>query len=215
MASENSVQKKNNIKVIALAVLCIILIASLAVVIIAVYLPNQDQMTRKDDTINSLNQQIAVLELQLSQTANASTYATQIAYLNSQISDLNDQLSYLNDTLTYVYSDYADLQNIVHLSKSGILYDDTISQNAGTTTTLWNNQLDYAGYIAVQATATSNTTYSQVLFNYGEINFGFNQTLGIDGTALFPVLPGVVTVIIGNMDQTDINNATITATYIY
>ena len=211
MSQENNVQKKSNPKVIviALSIICIILAASL-VGVIAIYQPNdsQKQLAEKDSTISSLQEQIAILELQLSHTANASTYDTQIAYLNSQ-------LSYLNDTLTYVYAEYADLQNIVQLGKSGILYDATSTQNANATTTLWNDQLDYAGYIVVQATASSNTTYAEVLYTYGEVNFDYNQTLGTSGTAAFPVLPGTVEIKIGNINQTNSNSVNVTVTYYY
>jgi hypothetical protein len=214
MSQEKPFQKKSNIKVIALAVVCVILAASL-IGIIAVNLPNQAQIAEKDNTINSLNQQISALELQLSQKPDATTYQTQITSYVTQISSLNSQLSDLNDTLTYVYADYANLQSIVQLGKSGILYDATSTQNANTTTTLWNDQLDYAGYIVVQATASSNTTYAQVLFTYGEVNFDYNQTLGTAGTAIFPVLPGIVEVRVGNTIANDLNNATVKATYYY
>jgi cell division protein FtsB len=214
MSQEKPFQKKSNIKVIALVVVCIILAASL-IGIIAVYLPNQAQIAEKDNTINSLKQQIAALELQLSQTPDATTYQTQIASYVTQNAYLNSQLSDLNDTLTYVYADYANLQRIIALSKSGVLYDATASQNANTSTTLWNDQLDYAGYIVVQATASSNTTYAQVLFTFGEAIFNYNQTLGTSGTAVFPVLPGIVEVRVGNTMASDANNATVKATYFY
>jgi hypothetical protein len=55
MIQENPVGKKSNVKVIALALVCVILAASL-VGVIAVYVPNnsQAQLTEKDNTINSL-----------------------------------------------------------------------------------------------------------------------------------------------------------------
>jgi hypothetical protein len=214
MSQEIPVQKKSKIKVIALAVVSVILAASL-IGVIAVYLPCQAQIAEKDNTINSLNQQIAALELQLSQTPDATTYQTQIASYVTQIAYLNSQLSEYNDTLTYVNADYANLQRIIALSKSGVLYDATTSQNANTATTVWNDQLDYAGYIVVQATTSSNTTYAQVLFTFGEANFNYNQTIGTSGTAIFPVLPSIVEVRVGNTMASDTNNATVTATYYY
>ena len=81
-------------------------------------------------------------------------------------------------------------------------YDSTFSQDANTTTTVWNDQLDYAGYVVVQATASANTTYAEVSYSYAGTNFDYNQTLGTSGTAVFPVLPGTVTVKIGNINQT-------------
>ena len=214
MSQETSVQKKSIIKVIALAVVCIILAASL-VGVIAVYLPVQSQISEKDETINSLNQQIAELELELSQSPDPTTYQNTIAFYVTQIANLNSQLSDLNDTVTYALADYESLQTIVRLGKSGTLYDATSIQNANTAATLWNDQLDYAGYIVVQATASSNTTYAEVLYTFEEFDLDYNQTLGIAGTALFPVLPGIVEVRIGNTMTSGTNNANVTATYYY
>ena len=214
MSQETSVQKKSTMKVIALAVVCVILAASL-VGVIAVYLPYQAQISEKDETINSLNQQIAELELELSQSPDPTTYQNTIAFYVTQIANLNSQLSDLNDTVAYVAADYENLQEIVRLAKSGTLYDATSIQNANTTETLWNDQLDYAGYIVVQATASSNTTYAEVLYTFEEFDLDYNQTLGIAGTALFPVLPGIVEVRIGNTMTSGTNNANVTATYYY
>ena len=52
MTQENPARKKSNMKVIALALVCVILAASL-VGVIAVYVPNnsQAQLTEKDNTI--------------------------------------------------------------------------------------------------------------------------------------------------------------------
>ena len=208
MAQENPVQKKRNVKVIALVVVCVILAASL-VGVIAVYVPNnsQAQLTEKDNTISSLQAQINALEYQLS-TTNSTTYVSQIAYLNSQLSDLND-------TLTSAYSEYASLQKIVNLGTSEVWYDNSFSQNANESTTLGTAEVDYAGYVVVQATATASTTYAQVLYTYGGIDMNFNQTIGTSGTALFPLLPGTVELRIGNLNQSDSNNVTATITHYY
>ena len=208
MAQENLVQKNRNVKVIALVVVCVILAASL-VGVIAVYVSNnsQAQLTEKDNTISSLQTQINALEYQLS-TTNSTTYVSQIAYLNSQLSDLND-------TLTNAYSEYASLQKIVQLGTSEVWYDNSFSQNANETTTLGTAEVDYAGYVVVQATATASTTYAQVLYTYGGIDMDFNQTIGTSGTALFPLLPGTVELRIGSINQSDSNNVTATITHYY
>jgi hypothetical protein len=208
MTQENPVQKKNNMKVIALLVVCVILAASL-IGVVAVYVPNnsQAQLTEKDKTISSLQTQINALEYQLS-TTNSTTYVSQIAYLNSQLSDLND-------TLTSAYSSYASLQKIVQLGTSEVWYDSSFSQDANATTTLGTAEVDYAGYVVVQATATANTTYAQVLYTYGGIDMDFNQTIGTSGTALFPLLPGTIEIRMGNINQSNVNNVTATVTHYY
>ena len=211
MSQENNVQKKSNPKivVIALAIICVILAASL-VGVIAIYQPNgsQAQLAAKDSTISSLQAQIASLEDRLANTVNASAYVTEITYLNQQ-------LLALNDTLTSAYSDMSSLEGILQLQESGILYNDNFIQAANASTSVWSNQLSYAGYIVVQATATANTTYAEVIYSYAGTNFDYNQTLGTSGTALFPVLPGTVEIRIGNTNQTATNSITATATYYY
>ncbi len=208
MTQENPVQKKSKMKIIALAVICVILTASL-IGVIAVYVPNnsQAQLTEKENTIISLQTQINALEYQLS-TINTTTYVAQIAYLNSQITELND-------TLTSIYSDYASLQKIVQLGSSEVWYDSSFSQNANETIMLGIAQVDYAGYVVVRATASANTTYAEVLYTFGGIDMDFNQTVGTSGTALFPLLPGTVEVRVGNINQSDANNVNATITYYY
>lgn len=203
MTQENPVQKKSNIKVIALAVVCIILAASL-VGIIAIYQPSQ--ITEKDNTISSLQAQINVLEYQLSNNVNATTYVTQIAYLNSQLSSLND-------TLTSAYSDLTALQQITQLSSSEVWYQNSFTQDANATTPLGTATVDYAGYVVVQATASSTTTFAEAVYSFGGVNFDYNQTIGTSGTALFPVLPGTVEIRVGNVNQTTTNNVTATITH--
>jgi hypothetical protein len=208
MTQENTVQKNSNMKVIALAVICVILAASL-VGVIAVYVPNNSQalLTERENTIASLQTQINALEYQLS-NINTTTYVTQIAYLNSQLSDLNY-------TLTSVYSDYVSLQKIVQLATSEVWYDNSFSQDGNATTTLGSAQVDYAGYLVVQATDSANSTYAEVLYTFAGINLNFNQTVGTTGTALFPLLPGIVEVRMGNINQSSVNNVTAKITHYY
>ena len=157
-----------------------------------------------------MQDQVAALNLQLSRTANASTYVTQIAYLNQQIAALND-------TLSSTYDDMNSLQSILKLETSGLLYATTsfVQDANNTSTTLWSDTLDYAGYVVVEATATSNTTYAEAIYTFNGVNFDFNQTLGTSGSALLPVMPGAVTIKIGYTNTTATNNVTATATYYY
>jgi hypothetical protein len=205
MIQEKPVQKKKNLKVIALAVVCVVLAASL-VGIVAIYLPGQ--LAEKDNTISSLQAQIDALENQLLNNVNATTYVTQIAYLNSQLSDLNE-------TLTYAYSTLATLQKITQLGSSEVWYQNSFTQDANATTLIGTAEVSYAGYVVVQATASANTTFAEAVYSFGGIDFDFNQTIGASGTALFPVLPGSVEIKIGNVNQNDSNNVTATITHYY
>jgi flagellar basal body-associated protein FliL len=207
MSQENPVQKKSNLKVIALAVVCVILAASL-VGVIALYQPSvnsdlQTQITQKDATISGLQIEGGILQSQLTQ-ANSTTaaYVNQIAYLQQELESTN--------ALTSGYF------NIAILNSSDILlYQEPFSQDANATTAVFTNPIDYAGYVVVQATATANTTYAEVLYSYAGTNFDYTQTIGTSGNAVFAVLPGTLQINIGNTNQTTTNTITVTAQYYY
>jgi len=213
MSQESNVQKKGNSKVLVFALVGVVVILAASLVgVIAIYQPIDSQLATKDNTISSLNSQILNLEYELASQSNSSS--TQ-AYVN-QITLLNQQLASLNDSFTAARSDAYSFQNILQLQESGILYpSSSITQAANASTTIWNDQLEYAGYVIVQATATANTTYAEVFYSYTGVNFDYNQTIGTSGSAVFPVLPGIVQVIVGNINQNNSNNLTITATYFY
>jgi hypothetical protein len=213
MSQENNVQKKGNSKVLvfALVAIAVILAASL-VGVIAIYAPIDSQLATKNNTINTLQTTISNLENQLASSGNASD--SQV-YIN-QIANLNQQLAYLNDSYTAARSDAASFNSIIQLQESGILSDSpSIAQAANSTTNLWNDQLDYAGYVVVQATASANTTFAEVIYSYTGTNFDYTQTIGTSGSAVFPVLPGIVQVNIGNTNQSSTNTIAATATYFY
>jgi hypothetical protein len=155
-----------------------------------------------------LNDNITSLQIQLSQAPNATIYATQIAYLDEQVDSLNE-------TLTEVSSSYSDLQQLVQLGDSGILYQDSFTQDANSTTVLFDSAIQYTGYVVIQELSSASSTYAQVIYTYGNYNFNYNQTLGTSGTALFPVLPGPLQVIIGNQNETSTNTGNATATFYY
>jgi flagellar basal body-associated protein FliL len=207
MGVYNPGPKKKNMKVIALAVVCIILAAGL-VGVTAIYLANGNsadlkaQLAVKDSTINSLQANNTALQSQLSQIPNTSVYTDQIASLNQQLADLNDQVS--------------SYYNIALMNASGVLFSQQpITQDANATTQAFGDSIYYAGYVVIQATATANTTFAEVTYTYAGTNFDYNQTIGTSGSAVFPVLPGTLLINIGNTNQTTANTITATATYYY
>ncbi len=197
----------SSLKVTALAIICVIFAAGF-IVTLALYLPNEAGISERDQTITSLNQQIASLQAQLEQVPDTSVYTQQISSLKSQINDLNDTLTSLN-------SEYTDLTDIVQLSKEGTLFSDGFSQEVNTTSTIYTGTLKYAGYIVVEATSNTTSTYAQITYTFSEHTFSYNQTLGKDGTALFAMLPGAVELKIGNVGEADANGVNATAVYHY
>jgi hypothetical protein len=205
---------KKNIKLIALTVVCIVLAASL-VGILALYVSNGNtadlkaQITDKDNTITSLQSQIDSLEVQISQNPNSTVYQNQIASLNQQINNLNDEISNLNGQLSGYY-------NIAIMNASSILLNQqVVTQDANSTTNIFSSTIYYAGYVAIQATASADTTFVEVNYSYAGSTFDYNKTIGVSGTAVFPVLPGALLINIGNTNQTAVNNATVSAIYYY
>jgi len=205
MSHESILLKKKNKQVIALAVICIVLAASL-VGVIAFYQPAQtdDQQA----TIDALEEQIALFRL--NQT-DIQPYVAQIASLQSQL----QQYANLNDSLTSLYDDIANYEQLLALQKSSTIYpEQTLTQNANSVTQIYSGTTIYAGYVIVQVTSsTANSTYAQVIYRFAETDFSYNQTIGTSGTAILPVLPSAEAdsfkVLVGNT-QTDITNATTT-----
>jgi len=201
--------KKRNMKLIALVVVCIVLAASLAGVLALYLLSNgngnstsdlQAQITQKDNTIATLQSEVASLQAQISQATNSSA---------DQISQLNDQITVLNSQIRGYY-------NIAIMNASDTLvYQQALTQDANSSTEVFNSQIYYAGYVTIQATATANTTFAEVNYSYAGSDFSYNKVIGTSGTVFFPVLPGPLQILIGNVDPTNQNNATITASYFY
>jgi hypothetical protein len=208
MGVYNPGPKKRNIKVLALAVVCVILAASL-VGVIAVYALNGNsadlkaQITTKDNMISSLQANNTALQSNITQTQ------ALISYYTNQLGSLNQQLTSLNDQVSGYY-------NIAIMNVSSILFSQQpITQDANSTTQVFSDVIYYSGYVAIQSTASANTTYAEVIYSYGGTNFDYNQTLGTSGNAVFPVLPGTLTINIGNINQATSNTVTASATYYY
>ena len=213
MSQKNSAEKKTNKKVIALGIICIILAASL-IVVFAVYLPKannsdlQEQLAEKDNTIQELQDKLSL-------KLNATQYVLQIAYLEQSLVALNDTLTSKNAELSSTYDSMFQLQQIVQLTASELMYQNSFIQDPNATTTVDNYQIGYAGYVVVQATATANTTYAEALYSFQGANIDYKQTLGTSGTAILPVLPGTVEIRIGNVNQTSTNSVNAIITYYY
>jgi TolA-binding protein len=206
MSQEKKGKSSNSKKVLALAVVCVILTASLVAVVATL----QAQITEKGETIDSLNEQIATLQLQISQTTNNSILLQNLAYLSNKVNELSEELSEANAAIeTY--------QSIISLSSATLFYNGSITQDANSVTTLelYYDVIMYAGYIVVEVEASANTTFAQALFSFSETDFDFSETVGESGSAIFPVLPGFLEVRIGNLMETGANNATVRVMYYY
>lgn len=193
---------------IALVLVCIVVSAGL-VGVLAIYLPMVDDLNSQIDDKN----------------ADIATFTMQIGSLNAQVMSLQNSLDQSNSTIENLQEGVETLNlqiqsylNLLYLNASTYLFSQTpVSQNASTYTRLFQDAIQYAGYVSVNVQSTSNTTYVQALYSSFRVNYSNNVTVGLAGTAYFPVLPGTIEIRLGNIDleQVDIINATATAIYYF
>jgi outer membrane murein-binding lipoprotein Lpp len=192
--------------VIALGLICIILAAGLFGAI-AVYMPMvsnlESQIAEKNNTISSLNSQVSSLN-------------SQILALQANFDQVNSTIEDYKAAQAAYISQIESLSNIVSLSVSGTLFEsESFTLAANTSGTIYTGNILYAGCIFVSVESSSNTTYLQVAYlSYG-VNYNQTVTVGTGGSAAFPVLPGDITVVIGNTETVDNVNGTASATYRY
>jgi cell division protein FtsB len=193
---------------IALVMVSIMLTAALTGVL-AVYLPMADDLQSQ---IADKNDEVADLEMEIS------SLNSQVASLNGTIEENDLTIANLQDGVDILNSQIQSYLNIIYLNVSGYLFSDLgVSQNQSESSVVYQNQLDYTGYATISVQSTSNTTYVQMLYSSYGVNFNQNVTVGTDGTASFPILPGAVEIRIGNLDADtgDLVNATASAIYRY
>lgn len=196
---------KRNMKVIALAVVCIVLAASI-VGLLLVNPPNdlKAQLNDKENVITGLQTQVENLTSQLSSAnTDKANYENQVTSLNTELTNLTSQLN--------------SAANIMTMQATQTL----VSSKSITTTNssdVFNNALPYPGYVVVQATSNSTNTYVQTIYSVSGVNYNQNVTVGKSGTASFPVLmttsPNTVEIRIGSTDKIPFN-ATVTIIYHY
>lgn len=196
---------KRDMKVVALAVVCIVLAASL-ISVFAIYQPTstQSQINSKNKEISSLQAKIANLNSEYN--SNATGYENQIQSLNAQLTNLTTEL---NSEETQM----ATALNIMTLNASETLLGTT-TQTVNGSTDAFDHSLPYPGYVVVQATSNSTTTFAQASYSAYGVIYNETITLGKSGTATFPILPATVNIKLGNT-QTAAFNITVSITYHY
>lgn len=210
----NSKKVVSRTTAIALGVVCVLLAAGLATTLV-LYTPMvsklQSQLADQDKTVDSLNLQVSML------TDQVSSLTAQVTSLQNSLSQSVSRSDVQNLTAEYNQA-ILDYEALLSLSKSGYLVQATLlTQQAGETTLVWNEDLHYAGYVVVQVESNSTTTYGEVAYTLpaSEELFEYNVTLGNSGMTVFPVLPGPVQIGVGNNELVDSVNATVSAVYYY
>jgi hypothetical protein len=189
---------------IALGLVCIVLAAGLIVVA-----TNGSILGSDKQTISDLQTQVN------NQTSQISTLNSQVTILQNQLSTSKSNSSTLAEKVANLTSTVGDYESILAMNNSDVALDnETYTQDAKATSTLYEGTINYAGYAVIEVTATSNTTYVQATYTCGDLDYNQTITVGTSGTAIFPILPGDLKIVLGNIG-TETNNATVTFTYYY
>jgi len=138
-----------------------------------------------------------------------------VGSLNSEIADRDSQISeltYLNSTLhtrvNNLNDEVNDLNEIIYLHKSRVIYDTSSIVTYPPFSGLdlpaffidgdhnWvdggmdlGSHFDFAGYIVVQISSTSDSTYINYTCASTRGTFNLLRDIGVSGTTSFPVLP--------------------------
>ena len=206
-----SKKKFSGIRVTIESIACIILITAI-VTVIAFY---SSILSYKDDTIASLNSEIADSDAQISSL---------ISYnenLQSQINSLNSEKTTLQNQVGNLTEQINALTEIIELEKSEVWIDDYFENvTAGAYVTV-NRKVDYAGYIKFEnidgvATTETGEIYVHVIWS-GKDDLLYNQKLSVgeDTIFRFPVLPTSNVEIRLGYDDPSYGTANIRATIVY
>ena len=171
----------------------------------------RSQISDLQAQVSSVKSELSSIKAQVSSLQNdASTYKSQISTLQSQLSSASAQVSSLQ-------SQNSSLQSIVSLSKSQTLVNMlTVNQGPGEISLVVSFQADYAGYIVVSGTSTTNSGYISVLDTWPNYPFnGYSYEFGTGMNRTILVMPGTVRVSFGNGNTSNGATATLTVTYYY
>ena len=153
---------------IALGIICIVLVA-----LIAYFTVTGISATTSYNNLQNQNKQLQTWlignETLLNQTeTNDTLLQNQNTNLTSQVNDLTSAL-YLEESTVWV--DNQSLSQLPNSSTEMDFFDD------------------YAGYVSVNVTSTTFTTYVEAIYSAHGIDYDNRVIVGINGTAIFPVLP--------------------------
>lgn len=175
------------------------------------YAQASSQSSEKSATVASLEKEVASYKSQIPPLQDQlSTAKSQLASATAEVASLKTQVSTLQGQAS-------NLQSIVSLTKSTAqLVSATINQGPSELTSMVKFKADYAGYVVISGTSTSQTGYIRVTDSY--VAYPYNLTnyfFGTGATLLIPVLPGNIDVLFGNKDVGVGVTTTMTVTYYY
>jgi hypothetical protein len=179
----------------------------------------QSELTNNSTQVTDLTKQIANLETQIAnenkKIKTLTDYYNSLLYVvNTDNHDLAVELDTAKSQISILQNQVNALNAIGNLSVSTVwINNQTVSQQAGSYTT-WSEPASYAGYISIQVSSNTSSTFANVTYSSHGVNYNTQTNVGISGIAYFPILPSSnITVAVGN-GLTN-GNATENVTVIY
>jgi hypothetical protein len=138
-----------------------------------------------------------------------------LAYYVPIVSEKDKSMSSLNHAYneyvrshSYNNSDYialedklGEINSVLNLTERVIWEEGSVNQPAGSYTNL-TESANYAGYVVVGGSSTSNYTYVRVIYSSHGVNYDNQISIGSFGVARFPILPSPnIEIRVGNTEN--------------
>jgi len=195
---------------IALGLICIVLIAFIAYFAVA-GISAQNSYNNLQNQNNQLQTWLDGNQTLLNQT-------------QADNNNLQNQVASLNRTISSLTSNLTNLQEIVNMQESAVLWNASMDFGSTSWNIFLNNypngvleanpiHTDYAGYVAVSViNSTSSSTYLGLSYSSNGFSYDNTVSIGSSGSTIFPILPttslsiGIAT---GTSSYLNITNVTI------
>lgn len=172
----------------------------------------KNQLNEKNNTITSLHSEIIEVERNIT-----NSFQIKISALEGQLNEKNNTIASLQNKIADLENQTKELNSIVNLEKSEVWINKyTITQSPNSYIS-WTFSPKYGGYVSVVVhSSTTNTTYARVKWSSYGVNYENTITIGLAGTAVFPVLPtSNLEIKVGNANSVGETSLTVSVIYHY
>lgn len=136
--------------------------------------------------------------------------------LQNQADSLQGQVNTLHNEKNYWHQEYLAMMDIVNLNKQTVLLDHKIVNHPANYYTHWIYSLGYAGYLTITIhSSTTTNAYAKVVYGYKGTTWVLSKTLGVSGSATFPILPSATSIEVGIGNTNWLDSATHDVSVVY
>ena len=149
---------------------------------------------------------VLVVILAISSVWMYTSHQDQMYEVNSAYSDYVAKHQFTDSEYLALLDQVTALTDIVNLNEQRVLMDHyAVNQPAGGYNNWTYTDINYTGYLRITVhSSTTSKAYARVVYTYGETTWELWKTLGIAGSADFPVLPSSsIEVGVGNANLYD------------